>query len=54
MAWLARGASALGRSLHAGDMVLAGALADADFVNPGDNVRVEFAGLGGLTVAFAE
>jgi 2-keto-4-pentenoate hydratase len=33
-------------------MVLAGALADAVFVNPGDNVRVEFDGLGSLTVPF--
>jgi 2-oxo-3-hexenedioate decarboxylase len=52
LAWLARRASALGRPLQAGHMVLAGALADAVFVNPGDNVRVEFAGLGGLNVAF--
>jgi 2-oxo-3-hexenedioate decarboxylase len=52
LAWLARRASQLGLSLKAGEMVLAGALADAVFVNPGDSVRVEFAGLGGLTVAF--
>jgi 2-oxo-3-hexenedioate decarboxylase len=52
LAWLARRASDLGRQLQAGHMVLAGALADAVFVNPGDNVRVEFAGLGGLNVAF--
>ncbi|HLG12761.1 MAG TPA: fumarylacetoacetate hydrolase family protein [Dehalococcoidia bacterium] len=52
LAWLARRAAQLGRPLQAGDMVLAGALADAVFVNPGDNVRVEFAGLGGLNVAF--
>ena len=52
LAWLARRASQLGLALHAGDMVLAGALADAVFVNPGDNVRVEFGGLGGLNVAF--
>jgi 2-keto-4-pentenoate hydratase len=35
-------------------MVLAGALADAVFVNPGDNVRVEFDHLGSLNVAFVE
>ncbi len=52
LAWLARRASGLGRPLRAGHMVLAGALADAVFVNPGDNVRVEFGGLGGLNVAF--
>ncbi len=52
LAWLARRTSQLGRPLKAGEMVLAGALADAVFVNPGDNVRVEFAGLGGLNVAF--
>jgi hypothetical protein len=34
-------------------MVLAGALADAVFVNSGDNVRVEFADLGSLAVPFA-
>jgi 2-keto-4-pentenoate hydratase len=52
LAWLARRASQLGRPLKGGDMVLAGALADAVFVNAGDNVRVEFAGLGGLNVTF--
>jgi 2-oxo-3-hexenedioate decarboxylase len=53
LAWLARRASELGRPLKAGHMVLAGALADAVFVKPGDNVRVEFDRLGSLTVAFA-
>ena len=53
LAWLARRASDLGRPLKAGHMVLAGALADAVFVNPGDSVRVEFDGLGALTVPFA-
>jgi 2-oxo-3-hexenedioate decarboxylase len=52
LAWLARRASQLGRPLQAGHMVLAGALADAVFVNPGDNVRVEFAQLGALSVSF--
>jgi len=33
-------------------LVLAGALADAVFVNPGDSVRVEFDKLGSLTVPF--
>src|SRR5918999_3883785 len=42
LAWLARRASELERPLKAGQMVLAGALADAVFVRPGDNVRVEF------------
>jgi len=53
LAWLARRAGGLGRPLRAGQMVLAGALADAVFVAPGDSVRVEFAGLGSLSVAFA-
>ncbi len=53
LAWLARRAGALGRPLRAGQIVLAGALADAVFVAPGDSVRVEFAGLGGLGVSFA-
>jgi 2-oxo-3-hexenedioate decarboxylase len=52
LAWLARRASELGRPLRIGHMVLAGALADAVFVAPGDNVRVEFAHLGALTVPF--
>ena len=54
LAWLARRASQLGRPLQAGQMVLAGALADAVFVNPGDNVRVEFDNLGALGVSFVE
>lgn len=54
LAWLARRASELGRPLRAGQMVLAGALADAVFVNPGDNVRVEFDNLGALGVHFVE
>ncbi|MGE0059619.1 MAG: 2-keto-4-pentenoate hydratase [Dehalococcoidia bacterium] len=53
LAWLARRAWELGRPLQAGQMVLAGALADAVFVNPGDNVRVEFDRLGSLSVNFA-
>jgi 2-oxo-3-hexenedioate decarboxylase len=52
LAWLARRASELGRPLRAGHTVLAGALADAVFVNPGDSVRVEFDKLGSLTVPF--
>ena len=32
--------------------MLAGSLADAVFVNPGDNVRVEFDRLGSLSVSF--
>ena len=52
LAWLARRAWELGRPLQAGQMVLAGALADAVFVNPGDNVRVEFDRLGSLSVSF--
>ncbi len=54
LAWLARRAWQLGRPLRAGQMVLAGALADAVFVNPGDNVRVEFDNLGALGVTFVE
>jgi 2-oxo-3-hexenedioate decarboxylase len=52
LAWLARRAWELGRPLEAGQMILAGALADAVFVNPGDNVRVEFDKLGSLSVSF--
>ncbi len=52
LAWLARRASALGKPLKAGDLVLAGALADAVFVTPGDHVLVEFAQLGSLSVSF--
>ncbi len=52
LAWLARRASALGRPLRSGQVVLAGALADAVFVTPGDHVVVEFATLGNLSVSF--
>lgn len=52
LAWLARRASSLGRPLQAGDLVLAGALADAVFVKPGDHVLVEFASLGILSISF--
>jgi 2-keto-4-pentenoate hydratase len=52
LAWLARRATQLGRPLRAGQMVLAGALTDAVFVGPGDNVRIEFSTLGSLTAAF--
>jgi 2-keto-4-pentenoate hydratase len=52
LAWLARRASDLGRPLRAGQMVLAGALADAVFVKSGDNVRVEFDRMGSLSVSF--
>ncbi|HLF71585.1 MAG TPA: fumarylacetoacetate hydrolase family protein [Dehalococcoidia bacterium] len=53
LAWLARRASELGRPLRAGQLVLAGALADAVFVNPGDRVLVEFDHLGALEVRFS-
>jgi len=52
LAWLARRSAQLGRPLKAGQMVLAGALADAVFLAPGDSVRVEFAHLGSLTIPF--
>ena len=54
LAWLARRAWKLGRPLRAGQMVLAGALSDAVFVNPRDSVRVEFDNLGALGVHFVE
>jgi 2-oxo-3-hexenedioate decarboxylase len=52
LAWLARRSAYYGRPLRAGQMVLAGALADAVFVNPGDHVQAEFSGLGSLSVRF--
>ena len=48
-----RRTSGLGRPLRAGQMILAGALADAVFVAPGDAVRVDFASLGSLSVSFS-
>ncbi|MGE3302277.1 MAG: 2-keto-4-pentenoate hydratase [Hyphomonadaceae bacterium] len=53
LTWLAKRAAELDRPLKAGHVVLAGALTDAIFVNPGDSVRVEFDRLGVLDARFA-
>lgn len=52
LVWLANRATELGRPLLAGHYVLAGALTDALFVAPGDELMVEFDYLGALRVAF--
>lgn len=53
LAWLAKRASELGRPLKAGQLVLAGSPTDAVFVNPGDDVFVEFDHVGSLRVSFS-
>jgi len=52
--WLAAELSRRGRSLRAGDLVLAGSLIVPLAARPGDEIRIEFEGLGFVAVSFAE
>ena len=52
--WLADELSRRGRSLRAGDLVLAGSLTIPLAARPGDEIRVEFKGLGSVAVSFEE
>jgi 2-keto-4-pentenoate hydratase len=54
VAWLANKLGEFGDGLHAGDVVLAGAVHAAVPVEPGDVVRAEFAHLGSVTARFAD
>lgn len=54
VAWLANKLVEFGQTLHAGQIVLPGALHRAIPVAPGDIVRAEFAVLGAVSVRFAE
>lgn len=54
VAWLANRLADFGASLHAGDVVLAGALHKAFAVGHGDVLRAEFAHLGAVTARFID
>ena len=53
VAWLANKLASFGASLHAGDIVLPGAVHRMITVAPGDVFRAEFAHLGSVTARFA-
>jgi 2-keto-4-pentenoate hydratase len=53
VAWLANKLASFGASLHAGDIVLPGAVHRMITVAPGDVFRAEFAHLGTVTARFA-
>ena len=52
VAWLANKLGSLGVSLEAGEIVLSGSLVPLEPVSAGDSMRLEFAGIGALEVAF--
>ena len=54
VAWLANKLASFGAKLHAGDVVLPGAVHKMVPVQPGDVFRAEFAHLGAVTVRFSE
>jgi 2-keto-4-pentenoate hydratase len=53
VAWLANKLATFGASLHAGDIVLPGAVHRMIGVKPGDVFRAEFAYLGTVTARFS-
>jgi len=53
VAWLANKLASFGASLHAGDIILPGAVHRMITVAPGDVFRAEFAHLGAVTARFA-
>jgi 2-keto-4-pentenoate hydratase len=54
VAWLARTCAALGNPLRAGEIVLSGALGRVVDARPGDTFGAEIAGLGRVSIGFAE
>lgn len=52
VAWLANKLGEMGEGIEAGDIVLSGALAGAVPVRPGQNARLEIAGLDSVTLRF--
>ena len=53
VAWLANKLASFGASLHAGDVILPGAVHRMISVRPGDVFRAEFAHLGTVTARFS-
>ena len=53
LAWLANHLAAEGRGLYAGQIVLTGSLVKTIWLNAGDHVAMELAGLGKVEAAFA-
>jgi 2-keto-4-pentenoate hydratase len=53
LAWLANHLAAEGKSLRAGQIVLTGSLVKTVWLNAGDKVAMELAGLGKVSAAFA-
>jgi 2-keto-4-pentenoate hydratase len=51
-AWLVRTLSANGESLHAGDVVLTGALGPMVALKPGDHVEARIGGLGRASISY--
>jgi 2-keto-4-pentenoate hydratase len=52
LAWLANHLAASGKSLRAGQIVLTGRLVKTPWLNAGDSVSMELAGLGTVQVTF--
>lgn len=52
--WLVEELRRYGRSLRAGDVVLTGSLISPLAMRPGDDIRIEFEGLGPVAINFAE
>ena len=53
LAWLANHLAASGKGLHAGQIVLTGSLVKTQWLNAGDHVAMELAGLGQVEAVFA-
>jgi 2-keto-4-pentenoate hydratase len=53
LAWLANHLAAEGKGLHAGQIVLTGSLVKTIWLNAGDHVAMELAGLGRVEARFA-
>jgi 2-oxopent-4-enoate/cis-2-oxohex-4-enoate hydratase len=53
VAWLANTLGRLGRSLHAGNVILSGALGPVVPAEPGDHIEIENAGVGTASCTFA-
>lgn len=54
LAWLASSLAARGERLRAGDIVLTGSLVETRWLNAGDRVEIEIAGLGGVALTVSE